>query len=78
MGDARYLMGLPTAAQTAATSDDPLLTLLQRYEAELAAFNDATGLPNRTGTRLPKILGQAPKMRSLNGNRKRPLQPVHS
>ena len=23
-------------------SDDPLLTLLQRYEAELTAFNDAT------------------------------------
>ena len=43
MGDARYLMGLPTAAQTAATSDDPLLTLLERYEAELAAFNDAPG-----------------------------------
>ena len=29
-------------AQTAATSD-PLLTLLQRYEAELTAFNEATG-----------------------------------
>ena len=43
MGDARYLMGLPNAAQPAATSDDPLLTLLQRYEAELAAFDDATG-----------------------------------
>ena len=28
-------------AQTAATSD-PLLTLLQRYEAELTAFNEAT------------------------------------
>jgi len=41
MGDTRYLMGVP-AGPTAAASDDPLLTLLQRYEVELAAFNDAT------------------------------------
>ena len=43
MGDPRYLMGTQKpAAQTAATADDPLLTLLQRFEAELAAFNEAT------------------------------------
>ena len=33
-------------ARAAATSD-PLLTLLQRYEAELSAFNDATPTPEQ-------------------------------
>ena len=33
-------------ARTAATSD-PLLALLQRYEAELSAFNDATPTPEQ-------------------------------
>jgi len=40
MGDARYLAR--AAVQPAAMTDDPLQTLLQRYETELAAFNDAT------------------------------------
>ena len=39
MGDARYLAR--AAVQPAAMTDDPLQTLLQRYEVELAAFNDA-------------------------------------
>src|SRR6476661_912832 len=52
MGDARYLMSVPTAAQTAAISDDPLLTLLQRYDAELAAFNDASGIAERDWDKL--------------------------
>ena len=48
MGDPRYLMGTQKpAAQTAATTDDPLFTLLQRFEAELAAFNEATATPEQ-------------------------------
>ena len=38
-------------ARTAATSD-PLLTLLQRYEAELSAFNDATPIPEQGWDRM--------------------------
>ena len=34
------------AGQTAATSDDPLLTMLQRYQAELTAFNEASPTPD--------------------------------
>ena len=31
----------------AAATSDPLLALLQRYEAELSAFNDATAIPEQ-------------------------------
>jgi hypothetical protein len=48
-------MGTPTP-----TPDDPLLNLLRRYQVELAAFNEATGTRNQTGTTLPKRPGSAP------------------
>ena len=64
-------MGAPRS-----TTDDPLLGLLQRYEAELAAFNDAPGTPEQDWDRIAKttwsrtqdeILEQKPETTTAEG-----------